>query len=106
MKRYLEVNRLPTVKIGRVELPRLIMGIHPYDGCSYVSAERDRQNLDLFDQAGKVSKVLRYAVEEHGLKVVQGDKMNHVINRLQFQAIWENEQQTKTQIGLVVYIMV
>lgn len=106
MKSYLEANKLPTVKIGNVELPRLIMGIHPYDGCSYVSTERDHQNLALFDQAGKVSKVLRYAVEEQGLTVVQGDHMNPVLNRLHLQALWETEQQTHTQIGLVAYILV
>ena len=75
MRSYLEANSLPTVRIGQAELPCLIMGIHPYDGCSYVDSARDQENLQRFDQVAKVSKVLRYAVEEEGLTVVQGDHM-------------------------------
>lgn len=106
MKSYLEANRLPTVRIGQVELPRLIMGIHPYDGCSYVDGARDRENLARFDQVAKVSHVLRYAVEEEGLTVVQGDHMIPTLNRLHLQALWETERLTGTQIGLVAYMLV
>ena len=106
MKTYLEANRLPTVQIGQVELPRLIMGIHPYDGCSYVDQARDRENLERFDRVEKVAQVLRYAVEEEGLTVVQGDHMIPTLNRLHLQAIWETERQTETQIGLIAYILV
>ncbi len=106
MKSYLQANSLPTVQIGQVELPRLIMGIHPYDGCSYVDAQRDRENLERFDQVSKVTQVMRYAVEEEGLTVVQGDHMIPTLNRLHLQALWETERQTNTQIGLVAYILV
>ena len=106
MKNYLEANRFPTVRIGQVELPRLIMGIHPYDGCSYVDKNRDQENLQQFDQAGKVSQVLRYAVEEEGLTVVQGDHMMPTLNRLHLQALWETQRLTDTQIGLIAYILV
>ena len=106
MRTYLEANSLPTVLVGQAELPRLIMGIHPYDGCSYVDSARDRENLERFDQVGKVSQVLRYAVEEEGLTVVQGDHMIPTLNRLHLQALWETERQTETQIGLVAYILV
>lgn len=106
MKSYLEANSLPTIRIGQVELPRLIMGIHPYDGCSYVDRARDRENLQRFDQVAKVSRVLRYAVEEEGLTVVQGDHMIPTLNRLHLQALWETERLTDTQIGLVAYILV
>ena len=45
MKSYLEACNVPTVMVGEVEVPRLIMGLHPFDGYGYVSAERDRANL-------------------------------------------------------------
>lgn len=106
MKTYLEANGLPTVQIGQVELPRLIMGIHPYDGCSYVDKKRDQENLERFDQVSKVSEVIQYAVEEEGLTVVQGDHMIPNLNRLHLQAVWETQRQTDTQIGLVAYILI
>ena len=106
MRNYLEVNNLPTVEIGPVVLPRLIMGIHPYDGCSYVDKKRDDENLEMFGQASHVAKVLRYAVEEEGLTVVQGDHMIPDLDRLHLQAIWETERLVNTQIGLVAYILV
>jgi hypothetical protein len=106
MKSYLEANNLPTVHIGQVELPRLIMGIHPYDGCSYVDSQRDHENLLRFDQAGKVSQVLQYAVKEEGLTTIQVDHMLPSLDRLHLQAIWETERQTDTQLGLIAYILV
>ena len=33
MRTYLEGCGVPTTQIGQAEIPRLIMGIHPYDGC-------------------------------------------------------------------------
>ncbi|MDF1514560.1 MAG: hypothetical protein P1S60_12195 [Anaerolineae bacterium] len=106
MKTYLQANTLPTVKIGNVELPRLIMGIHPYDGCSYVDQMRDANNLKHFDRVQKVSPVIRYAVEQEGLSVVQCDHMIPNLNRLHLQAIWETERQIDTHIGLIAYILV
>jgi hypothetical protein len=106
MRTYLEGNRIPTVRIGQVEVPRLIMGIHPYDGCSYVDEKRDAENLERFDQAGKVAQVLSYAVKEEGLTVVQVDHMLPELDRLHLQAIWETERATQTQLGLIAYILV
>jgi hypothetical protein len=106
MQSYLEASDIPTVKIGEIELPRLIMGIHPYDGCSYVSRERDAENLRRFDTAAKVADVLRVAVEEAGLTTVQVDHMLPVLNRLHLQAIWETERMTGVQLGLVAYILI
>ena len=106
MKSYLEANRWPTVRIGNAQLPRLIMGIHPYDGCSYVDEQRDNENLGRFDQAGKVAQVLRYAIEEEGLTVVQCDHMEPTLNRLHLQALWETQRLTSTELGLIAYILV
>jgi hypothetical protein len=106
VKSYLQACQVPTTHIGQVELPRLIMGIHPYDGCSYVDRDRDRDNLRAFDQAGKVAQVLRYAVDEAGVTVAQVDHMLPNLDRLHLQAIWEAERLTGVQIGLIAYILV
>jgi hypothetical protein len=106
VKSYLEACSVPTTRIGEIELPRLIMGIHPYDGCSYVSAERDAENLRRFGTAGAVAEVLRYAVEEQGLTTVQVDHMELALDRLHLQAIWEAERLTGVRFGLVAYILI
>jgi len=106
MKTYLQAGDIPTVRVGQVDLPCLIMGIHPYDGCSYVSAERNAENLRRFGTAGSVAEVLRVAVEEMGLTAVQVDHMEPVLDRLHLQAIWEAERLTGVQLGLVAYLLV
>ena len=106
MKSYLEGCSVPTTRIGCTELPRLIMGIHPYDGCSYQNEERDEQNFRAFSRVQPVADVLRCAVEEGGITAVQVDHMLPKLDRLHLQAIWETEHQTHTQIGMVAYILI
>ena len=67
MKSYLEGCGVPTTRIGHTEIPRLIMGIHPYDGCSYQNKERDARNFRAFSRAQSVADILRCAVEEGGI---------------------------------------
>ena len=106
MKTYLEGCDIPTTAIGQVEIPRLIMGIHPYDGCSYQHKERDEENFRTFSRTERVAEVLRYAVEEGGITAVQVDHMLPELDRLHLQAIWETQERTATQIGMVAYILI
>ena len=106
MKTYLEGCSVPTTPIGQVEIPRLIMGIHPYDGCSYQHKERDEENSRTFNRTERVAEVLRYAVEEGGITAVQVDHMLPELDRLHLQAIWETQERTATQIGMVAYILI
>ena len=78
MKTYLEGCGVPTTQIGQAEIPRLIMGIHPYYGCSYQSKERDAENFRAFSRVQPVADVLRYAVEEGGITAVQ---VAHILHR-------------------------
>ena len=75
MKSYLEGCGVPTAPIGAVQVPRLIMGIHPYDGCSYQHPERDAENFARFSRVDRVTEVLRCAVEEAGITAAQIDHM-------------------------------
>ncbi len=106
MKTYLEGCGVPTTRIGQAEVPRLIMGIHPYDGCSYQNEARDAENYRTFSRVQPVADVLRYAVEEGGITAVQVDHMLPALDRLHLQAIWETEQQTGTRMGMVAYILI
>lgn len=106
MKSYLEACGVPTARVGAAEVPRLIMGIHPYDGCSYQSAARDEENLRAFGRVERVVEVLAHAVTEEGLTVAQVDHMLPHLDRLHLQAIWETERQVGVRIGLLAYILI
>ena len=106
MKSYLDACGVPTTRIGKADVPRLIMGIHPYDGCSYQDDARDAQNFAAFSRVESVAEVIRVAVEEAGITAVQVDHMLPTLDRLHLQAIWEAEQQLQTNIAMVAYILI
>ncbi|MEE2753877.1 MAG: hypothetical protein VX910_07825 [Candidatus Latescibacterota bacterium] len=106
MQTYLEGCGVPTERVGGIEVPKLIMGIHPYDGCSYQSPERDSENAQAFDRVTKVTDVIRCAVEEAGITAVQVDHMLPVLDRLHLQAVSEAQRVTQTELGLIAYILI
>jgi hypothetical protein len=106
MQSYLEACGVPTAKVGNVEVPRLIMGIHPYDGCSYQDKKRDAENFDAFSRVENVANVIKVAVDEAGITAVQVDHMVANLDRLHMQAVWEAEQQLQKKIAMVAYILV
>jgi len=105
MKTYLEACTVPTVAIGEVEIPRLIMGIHPFDGYGYVSPERDRAMLEHFSEFQRIVDVLSYVAGE-GITVVQTDHMEPHLHRQHLVAIWKTMSQTGIEIGTVPFLVV
>jgi hypothetical protein len=101
-----KVQPIPTTRLGNIDFPRLVMGIHPYDGCSYQDTERDAQNLEAFGRVSPVVDVLRHAITEFGLSVAQVDHMIPELNRLHLQALWETQRLVDTEIGLLAYILI
>ena len=99
-------NSIPNTKLGEIYFPKLVMGIHPFDGVSYKSSEQDRINLKMFGNVTSVSKVIKFAVEKHNFSVVQVDHMNPRLNRMHLQAIWETELSLKKSLGLLAYILI
>jgi hypothetical protein len=105
MKSYLEACKVPTVSIGQVEVPRLIMGIHPFDGYGYVSGERDQQMLAHFSQAERIAEVLGY-VAGQGVTMVQTDHMALHLNRQHLVAVWKAMLLTDIAIGTIPFLVV
>ncbi len=105
MKTYLEASGVPTVTVGAVELPRLIMGIHPTDGYGYVSAARDQAMMAYFHSTEPIVEVLSCGVA-HGFTVVQTDHMAIHRNRQQLVAIWQTMERTDTEIRTIPFIMI
>lgn len=105
MKTYLEACKVPTVRVGDLKIPRLIMGIHPFDGCGYVSPQRDREMLDHFSDVQRIVDVLACATG-HGITVVQTDHMVPHLNRQHLTAIWKAQRQTGVEIGTIPFLVV
>ena len=49
-------NSIPNTKLGEIYFPKLVMGIHPFDGVSYKSSEQDRINLKMFGKSLNVGR--------------------------------------------------
>lgn len=105
MKTYLEACQVPTVAIGPIEIPRLIMGIHPFDGYGYVSPARDQEMLAHFSRFDRIVEVLSYAVGE-GITAVQSDHTATHLNRQHLTAIWKVQEQTSVQIAIIPFLLV
>ena len=106
MKSYLEACKVPLVQIGAARVPRLILGIHPYDGISYVSPEKDAENLKRFLDVERVAEVFRYASVEFGVTVAQTDHMIPHLDRLHLVALWKAMETSGVQIATVPFIIV
>ena len=76
MSIHSRVESIPTTPLGKIDFPRLTMGIHPFDGVSYQSVERDAENLKLFGEVNPVADVIGHAVQNFGFSVAQVDHMN------------------------------
>ncbi len=106
MSIHSRVQSIPTTPLGKIDFPRLSMGIHPFDGVSYQDVQRDVENLALFGEVSPVADVIEHAVQNFGFTVTQVDHMIPELNRLHLQAIWETERRLKTEIGLLAYILI
>ena len=106
MSIHSRVESIPTTPLGKIDFPRLTMGLHPFDGVSYQDTERDAENLKLFGEVSPVADVISHAVQNFGFSVSQVDHMIPELNRLHLQAIWETERRLKTDISLLAYILI
>lgn len=105
MRSYLEACTIPTAIVGEVPLPRLIMGIHPFDGYGYISAARDAEMLAHFAAFDRIVEVLRYGVDQ-GLTAAQTDHMSVHLNRQHLAALWRVQQLTEVEAATIPFLVV
>ena len=104
-KTYLEACNVPTVMVGEVETPRLIMGLHPFDGYGYIGEENDRANARHFSDFQKIVDVVSY-VAKSGITVAQTDHTAPHLDRQHLAAIWKSSCQTGIEIGTIPFLLV
>lgn len=105
MEPYLDACSVSTVPVGPIRLPRLIMGIHPFDGYGYVGRQRDRDMLAHFSDLDRMVEVLGFGVRE-GITAAQTDHMVPHLNRRHLVALRETMDQTGTEIATVPFLVV
>ncbi len=105
MKTYLEACTIPTARIGSVEVPRLIMGIHPFDGYGYVGGDKDVFNADHFSHFDRIVQVISW-VASQGITAVQTDHTALHLDRQQLVAVWKASQQLGVSLATVPFIFI
>jgi hypothetical protein len=105
VKPYLDACTIPTVSVGPIQLPKLIMGIHPFDGYGYVDAQRDQAMLDHFADLDRMVEVLSYGAKQ-GITAAQTDHMVPHLNRRHLVALRETMNQTGIEIATVPFLVV
>ena len=74
------MQTLPTIRLGGVEVSRLIIGGNPFSGNSHQSAERDRDMMDYFTT--ERIKATLFECERHGLTAMQSRGDRHILRML------------------------
>src|ERR1051326_1058343 len=74
------MQTLPTVRLGGVDVSRLIIGGNPFSGNSHMSSERDRDMLDYFTT--ERIKATLFECERQGLTTMQSRGDRHILRML------------------------
>jgi len=74
------MDLLPTIRLGRVEITRLIIGGNPFSGNSHSSAEWDNDMLDYFTT--ERIKATLFECERQGLNAMQSRGDRHIMRMI------------------------
>jgi hypothetical protein len=86
------------------KLPKLIQGIHPFDGMTYVSEKRDLECRRMYMDVTKTVEILRYAILEAGVPVPQVDQDIPDLDRLHLSALTMIMEEEQVEIPVIPYI--
>lgn len=101
MRSYLSASRFPSVNIGGVSVPRLILGHMPFVGESYQGAEKNREYRIRFLRVENTVELLRKAVEEYGVTVTAAMSSVDRLSTLLLEAVRTAIRQTGVEIALI-----
>ena len=104
MRSYIDVCKVPLVNIAGKRVPKLIQGIHPFDGMTYVNAEKDQECRRIYMDVTKTVEILKYAILEAGIPVPQVDQDIPDLNRLHLSALTMIMEEAKIEIPVIPYI--
>ena len=106
--KILVINRqIPTFNIGKVRVPRLILGHLPFLGESYQGPAKIAEYYKKFSDIKNIEIILRRAIEKYGLTAFSAPTSIDGTRTLKFlRAINNMKSRTGTDIKLIVCLKI
>lgn len=102
MKTYVEGSQFPLFKIGGHEIPKMILGTHPFDGITYTSIHRDQLFRQQWTGARSMVHLLKPIVSRFGVTSVRGFPSPSQYSYWHQKAIRQTMQELDTEIAIVL----
>jgi hypothetical protein len=104
----LVINRsIPTFNIGKVAVPKIILGHLPFLGESYQGYAKNVEYTKMFSETKNIEKILKKAVEKYGLTVFSAPNHFDGLQALKFLKVINNiKSRNNTEIKLIVCIKI
>lgn len=106
MKSYVDASKIPTVKIGEVIIPRLILGHLPFIGESYQGIEKNRMLQARFSNVENTIRILSKASAKYGITVLSAEPGETKFSSLFLRAIEETIRRVDIELALIPCIRV
>ena len=102
------INRIiPTFNIGKVRVPRLILGHLPFLGESYQGSAKNIKYNKKFSETKNIEIILKRAIERHGLTTFSAPTYFDGLHALKFlKAINNIKSKTSIDIKLIVCLKI
>lgn len=107
MKTYSEASRFPLVEVGKVQVPKLVLGHLPFAGETHQGAARNKECAIRFSRVANITKILERAVNRYGITVVANTPAVQAgpAARL-LEAVKETSATTSVELALIPCFMI
>ena len=102
MQSYIEASRFPLVDIAGRQIPRVILGQHPYDGTTYTSWERDQTFRTRWTSPQSMVELLKPIVQRFGLTATREVPTDTALSRWHQEAVRLTMKELDMEIALVL----
>jgi hypothetical protein len=102
MKTYVEGSQYPLVTIAGQQIPKVILGTHPFDGITYTSIHRDQLFRQQWTGVRSMVHLLKPIVSRFGVTSVRGFPSTTQYSYWHQKAIHQTMQELDTEIAVVL----
>ena len=87
LRGYLKGSKFPLTEIAGTQIPRIILGTHPFDGTTYTSEARDQQFRAQWTGPQSMVDVLQPIVQRFGVTASRGFPSDAQLSRWHQEAL-------------------
>jgi hypothetical protein len=102
LKGYVEASGFPLTEIVGRKIPRIILGVHPYDATTYTSKERDEEYLRRWTGPRSMVELMKPVVERFGVTASRGFPSDSDLSRWHRGALRLTMDELDTEIAIVL----